>query len=101
MSTPVDRAELEKALEEVGRYGVGHNWETIVAAARVHLDTLPRTKMVEVWRVEWAYQGRNGDWDACCETQFTKAQADEFAASLKHHCACIKVTGPHQQCVPA
>lgn len=73
-------------------------WNAILAVCRAAESTLSKTKMVEVWRVEWA-----------TETGIVHAQhftmegnAQSHARSLrKNGMECIRVTGPHQQEVPA
>lgn len=73
----------------------------LVAAAE---STLPKTKMVEVWRLEYAHRGI-----PCAEVYQAKHHADGRAAELKANrdgsrevpaFSCIRVTGPHQQEVP-
>ncbi len=73
--------------------------EPVLAAAE---STLPKTKMVEVWRVEWARQNSRDQWMPASVAFTSKAEADDFvvvAQSAGH--ACIHITGPHQQEVPA
>jgi hypothetical protein len=59
MSTPVDRAELEESIRILSGWwchGLAETFDgddkrhiqRVCAAARAHLDTLPKTKMVEV-----------------------------------------------------
>jgi hypothetical protein len=73
--------------------------DAILAAARAHLDTLPKTKtMVEVWRVEYA-----SNWVPRTETFLTCEEANRWArgAIPLAYVSCVKVTGPHQQEVPS
>lgn len=82
------------------------SWRALYA----HL-TKPATKTVEVWRVEFARMGSSGEWlpdsTSCGHASgyFTRAQAEEEAAKLaqepSEEYACIRVTGPHKQDVPA
>lgn len=78
---------------------------TVVEAARAHLDTLPRTKMVEVWRVEWAVLAIN-KWVPKHYGEPTKETAEHFLSQLLaadtygNTVRCARVTGPHQQEVP-
>jgi hypothetical protein len=95
----INRAKLEEA---IGWYGnvVNKSEEmiTLLAAAAAYLATLPKTKMVEVWRVEFSRAGMA----FCC--QFDDLDTAEVnAESFRHqpHLSCIRVTGPHQQEVPA
>ncbi len=46
MTAPVDRATLEKAIQWLG--SESPKVSVLLAAARAHLDTLPKTKTVEV-----------------------------------------------------
>jgi hypothetical protein len=79
------------------------DWPSVRAAAEAHLATLPQTKMVEVWRVEWA-ERIGPRWMAMIEGD----HRNEYSAKvrleeLKNHPStdCIRVTGPHHQEVPA
>lgn len=71
----------------------------VIAAAE---STLPKTKMVEVWHVEYALHSR-------CPAIYLfneKETADKQAVFMQKHAAehgwhCIRVTGPHMQEVPA
>lgn len=73
----------------------------IYRALYAHL-TKPDTKEVEVFRLEWARRCGDG-WDAQCSQHSTREAAEEWAKSLSgvRHIACISVTGPHRQRVPA
>jgi hypothetical protein len=99
-----DRARLEKAIVSAEEcmaarvIGRREEMQILIDASRAHLDTLPRTKMVEVWRAEYASNGLP------CVVQFeTRGGADDWVQSVKGvaFVSCIKVTGPHQQEVPA
>jgi hypothetical protein len=63
----------------------------------------PKTKTVEVWRVEYSTQRADGAWNSSCSQFNEKFDADREADFQGRHCGarCIKVTGPHQQEVPA
>ena len=69
----------------------------LVDAAEAHLATLPRTRMVEVWRVEWAQASH-----PFCVQQESQSAADEYAEIVRTwiDASCIRVTGPFQQEVP-
>ena len=80
---------------------------TLCAAAE---STLPKTKMVDVWRVESAVRISDGTWHPVVYCFFTAERAaaalDEEAitlnrAGLDEAMRCIRVTGPHTQEVPA
>ena len=65
--------------------------------------TAPRTKTVEVWRVEYAERHHvTGDWLPCTETwpteDYIRRKEDDLRG--RSDVACVKVTGPHQQEVP-
>ncbi len=66
-------------------------------------STLPRTKMVEVWRVEYAVQNGADFWIPTVATSSTKDDAEKNAADIAKapRNRCIRVTGPFQQEVPA
>ena len=62
--------------------------------------TAPRTKTVEVWRVEYC-NNAFGVWHPNARHFRSRSDADEWAAKNNDHWyACIRVTGPHQQEVP-
>ena len=83
--------------------------DIVLAAA---YSTLPRTKMVEVWRVEWAHPLPDPESDRIESDQirrwkpYAAQYSTEADARLKAHSVngygnmCIRVTGPHQQEVP-
>jgi len=69
-------------------------------------SALPTTRTVEVWHIEYA--ARTGMGNAAVYTPFVVVCAsvgirDETARSLSRDpmASCIRVTGPHQQEVPA
>ncbi len=91
--------------------GYLNNLAALIDAAE---SLLPKTKMVEGWQVEWCVgwtNGGTGRWHTAPvpnpslarSAYYTKAEADAHAArlSLKSMHKCIRVTGPHQQEVPA
>lgn len=75
-----------------------NDYRSVLAAAR---RTLPETKMVEVWRVEYCAQWPS-EWHAETANRYTREKAEKFADELRSNPArtCIRVTGPHQQEVP-
>jgi hypothetical protein len=77
--------------------------DIMAAAAEAHLATL--TKQKEVWRVEYARKsGGEPYWTPLvCGGFESKKSAEEEAERLSHMAgyACICVTGPHTQTVPA
>lgn len=69
-------------------------------------STLPKTKMVEVWRVEWvqyetpkAFSQSEGD--GADSKRWAEDRANWLGSSLRGGYRCIRVTGPHMQEVPA
>lgn len=68
---------------------------TIIAAAE---STLPKTKLVEIWRVEFAQ-----DKNPHSASFGSRHDADVYAQTVScwPATACIRVTGPHEQEVPA
>lgn len=104
-----EHEKLKRAIDRVrgGQVTAGllgaEAWVSVPYAAFVEVcraaeSTLPKTKMVEVWRVEWA-----GFTGLPQIEQFdSKTEADRYAC-MKSQMGrrCIRVTGPHQQEVPA
>lgn len=81
--------------------------EGVYNSLLAHL-TKPKTKMVETWHVEYCdVSGEPVEWHV--DPRSTKEVAENVAAQLaldadenrKRYYACIRVTGPHQQEVPA
>lgn len=71
-------------------------------ALYAHL-TKPATKTVEVWRVEWAVK-IGEEWHAQHRGEPSRAEAERYAEKVREPgspVACIHVTGPHKQEVPA
>jgi hypothetical protein len=77
----------------------------LVDAANAHLSTLPKTKEVEVWRVEFAgcVATALAEWRPMMRTFTDRVNAESMADSMRgdKSFACIRVTGPHKQTVPA
>lgn len=73
-------------------------------AAEHHLATLPRTKMVEMWHCESAVDvGRGFQCHVSAHESRDSAEASAavLRVSTNAKFACIRVTGPHSQEVPA
>jgi len=70
----------------------------VLEAAAAHLATLPKTKEVEVWHVEYC----NGCYPIAA-VHTTRATAETQAEDLRSrlYCSCVRVTGPHKHVVPA
>lgn len=81
---------------EIGRMELGQ----VLAAAE---STLPKTKTVEVWHVEYAVKRHHGGIAHGIVVTETRSQADEAANNHRRNGAsqCVRVTGPHQHEVPA
>lgn len=70
----------------------------LAKAAQAHLGTLPKTKMVEVWHVEWVSSLKDLNVWVCAD----KVIAEARALKLKDNDAeCVRVTGPHSHEVPS
>lgn len=71
-------------------------------ALYAHLSA-PKTKEVEVWRVEYAEASPDG-YIPGCETHDSAADAESAARNFRMSIPayeCVHVTGPHLQTVPA
>jgi hypothetical protein len=73
-------------------------WPYVYRALYAHL-TAPKTKEVEVWRFEWAYDGVAGCFQAHDTAE--AALADLKGSLGNKHYSDRRVTGPHKQTVPA
>jgi len=94
-----DRAALERILNKVPCTLNSAETAALYDAARAHLDTLPKTKMVERWHVEWVSASSG---DSYIDVRPTADEAAEEAAHRKSQdMRCVRVTGPHQHEVPA
>ncbi len=71
------------------------NAATMALLADAAESTLPKTKMVEVWHVEYCFSGR-----PLVAVYTTEEMARAHELPHKSY-ACIRVTGPHKQEVPA
>lgn len=108
----MDRATLKEAIFWLRNFNVqleagGRRYhrdfpDMLATLAEAHLATLPRTKMVEVWRVEMAEKTPLG-WKAIANTFESHADAARDADFMRREpgFSCVRVTGPHMQCVPA
>jgi hypothetical protein len=105
MST-IDRAKLEADIAWSRDHAIAFNstWNErfgrVLLAAESHLATLPKTKMVDRWKVEWTYKGCPG---AYCWYDSPFEAANEFTrlSTMPKFYSDLKLTGPHQQEVPA
>lgn len=73
-------------------------YEALAQAARACLPT----KLIKVWRVESTYRV-DGTWRAVAEHYMSRADADDEARKQYDEGTyfCIRVTGPHEQEIPA
>lgn len=101
-----DHDKLREAIKAWRNERFSDRFSILKAGLDIILDaaesTLPRTKMVEVWRVEYArkYAGR---WHAEMAQRLNEADAAEVVLELGRRqdiYDSFRVTGPHQQCVP-
>lgn len=105
MTTRTDRAALERAIEAAGHWSftTAESAEALTrlrAAARAHLDTLPRIKTVTRWRVQYAFRVGDG-WLPNALTCESQSAAEVAAAELNRddHYACIEVV-PFEHKIP-
>lgn len=94
----IDHDKLREAIRQMKMWMPKHPaavWANAVLAAAE--STLPKTKMVEVWRVEWC-----AGQQPHSQTFLWRDTADHVAENLRGHreCSCIRVTGPHMQEIP-
>lgn len=73
--------------------------DLLVILADAAESTLPKTKEVEVWRVEYAHW--NGPRIAQVDTEGAAHSFAEHLRDAGRDHTCIHVTGPHKQTVPA
>lgn len=104
--------DAKKLREAISFYRCGHfltngqneHLAVILDAAE---STLPKTKMVEVWHVEWMHQPPNFPCEYHVTVHKTEAAARDDAKRMREHptnhgqWVCIRVTGPHEHEVPA
>ncbi|MEY4377881.1 MAG: hypothetical protein RJB26_2431 [Pseudomonadota bacterium] len=75
----------------------------LMQAARAHLETLPRTKWIDAWYVEYATDVTTC-WHASVTAHKTRELAETWADQLRKNSenfACVRITGPHKHMVPA
>lgn len=101
----MDAAKLRDAIKRMRAIMVTCPAEQALVcdAAEAHLSTLPKTKEVDVWHVNYAVRRDSGGVSLGCIVTETPAQAEDSAANLQRGgvSECIRVTGPHRQTVPA
>lgn len=98
-----DAQKLREAIQWARTHWAGQNGNLLADAAEKHLATLPQTKMVEVWHVEYAV--RTGVSEAAIYSPQTSVYPTEDSArqALRYmiNVVCGRVTGPHKHEVPA
>ena len=93
------RKELEAALDKYEGHVMSETMQLVFKAAKEHLKTLPQTKMINVWHVE--YTLRNSS-EPRCEVLKSRGDAVRFADRMDlAGFECINVTGPHQHEIKA
>ncbi len=98
---PLARDFFRSLGNNLGTIGLPDALRVVLAAAE---STLPKTKMVEVWRVDYAFrQSRNHEWEPRVQNFTEKASADHYVmcAGGNDNLRFARVTGPHMQEVPA
>lgn len=104
MSEIISREELEKAftMHNLPPVAYGMCFGPIFAAARAHLETLPRMKEIDVWHVEYA-SGPRGFGVPHLHAPFClREDAERNAAALQRESySFVRVTGHHKHQVPA
>lgn len=98
-----DHEKLREAIAKVRKFHLMASNESsislVLAAAE---STLPKTKMVEVWHVEYALHSRCPAIYLFTSKEQAKKQAEFMQENgMKEGWRCIRVTGPHLQEVPA
>lgn len=86
------------------RYGAAANGDTVRAIYRALYDHLaaPKTKTVEVWRADYAVRIVGNEWLAKSYTASSRLEVErEMENATGPDYACIRITGPHTQEVPA
>lgn len=97
------RARADYDTRANAEYASGPNADQHRLLADAAESTLPKTKMVSAWRCEYSVLASALNWAPCVSGYPTKQDADEAAARMSNdeRYRCIRVTGPHQQEVPA
>lgn len=95
----MDAAKLKEAIRWARLSGYPTDKFGILAdAAEAHLATLPKTKEIYVWHIEYVIMPNL----PAINVFLSHADAERFAAGFKNPTAqCVRVTGPHKQTVPA
>lgn len=98
-----DHEKLREAIREVREWNRARGVTT--AGMALILDaaesTLPKTKMMEVWHVESVGCAAGNKGALFVAVYPSREEAANSTRYKGDHFACIRVTGPHQQEVPA
>lgn len=110
----IDRAALKRAINLEFAHCIDDREATIETdafyllreAAKRHFETIPeppKTKMVEVWHVEYAVWACNDGWQPRIEICGDSIIAEGRALKMRdmNGTTVIRITGPHQHEVPA
>ena len=101
-----EHEKLRSAIERVLAITGPNASDDLYRICKAAESTLPRTKMVEVWRVEYAKRWPTFDgaeWMPCVYQYMSRSMADDTATGIAKDAwpkTCIRVTGPHMQEVP-
>ena len=114
-AAPIDHNKLREAIKVMRHWArnpdgndlsISENDEFVLLLCVAAESLLPKTKMVEVWHVEWSQYPER--WKPFRQSEGSGAEgrawAEERAVWLTARpdlYTCIRVTGPHQQEVPA
>lgn len=110
----IDRAALKRAINLEFAHCIDDREATIETdafyllreAAKRHFETLPeppKTKMVEVWHVEYAVWTPDNGWQPRIEICSNQVIAGGFLLQVREmtDATFVRVTGPHSHEVPA
>lgn len=106
----IDHDKLREALGHVHRVFANQGGCTVTVCAddlrilrAAAESTLPKTKMVEVWHVEYTVWTHENVWEPRVEVCGDKVIAEARAIHKRNinRQSAIRVTGPHLQEVPA
>lgn len=92
--------KYRRHIEKHGPYALDIDALLLIMSAAESI--LPKTKMIEVWHVEYA-ELEFGHWVSKIRIVDSKSGAETFGTLLKNPAifACIRVTGPHKHEIPA
>lgn len=108
--SPIDPKKLEEALAQTPRSSFNfpgyhtvdvstQHWAIIESAARAYLATLPRTREVEVWHVEYVNDDDSPTIAVIADKVIAEGRALRFTEQRRFR--HVRVTGPHKHVIPA